>query len=314
MSTSTCIAVDSACDLPRSFIDQYGIRILPISLRFGDQHFLDTRDPRRTVQLYASKLFEKDFSAESEPASTEVVSELMRNELALQYDEVLAITISSTRSDVYKNIREAVFVGTEKLNDLRREHGKSAPFKVKVLDSETLFSGQGLLTYEAVRLLRSGKLSLREIIERLEGIKGGIRAFLVPQSLYHLKNRARAKGDNSVGWLSYGIGSMLDIKPIIEARDGSTFPIEKVRGYNEGLRYLFERTEQAIEDGLVIKAINMSYAGKLSDIESLPEFRDFAGAANARGITTMLSVMSSTAAINVGPGAFSLSYCEPAND
>lgn len=305
---STCIAVDSACDLPRSFIDSNNIRLLPITLKLGDQVFLDTRDPQRTVQLYSSGMLEKHFAAESEPVSAEGISELLEKEVALNFDTVLAITISSKRSEIYKNIREAVFVSTRNFRELRKARGKTGPFKIKVIDSQTLFPGQGLLVYEAVRLLKQGKLSSREIVQHLESVKGAIRAYLVPESLYHLKNRASAKGDNSVNWLSYQIGNMLDIKPIIEARDGVTTPVGKVRGFNEGLKDLFSRAEKAMERGLVIKAVNMSYAGDPRAIEKRPEYQTFIAKAKQQGVTTMISVMSSTAAINVGPGAFCLAF------
>src|SRR5690606_25794115 len=212
-SPKTCIAVDSACDLPRSFIDNHGICILPITLKLGDRTFLDTRDPRRTVQLYASKMLEKHFAAETEPVSPQGISDLMeQQELALKYDTVLAITISSKRSEIFKNIRESVFLSTQKFREMRKERGLNGPFKIRVIDSETLFPGQGLLVYEAVRLLKKGALSSREIVTRLEELRQNIRSYMVPDSLYHLKNRASAKGDNSVNWLTYQIGNVLDIK------------------------------------------------------------------------------------------------------
>ncbi|MEX1032980.1 MAG: DegV family protein [Cellvibrionaceae bacterium] len=306
--SKACIAVDSACDLPSAFIASHGIRILPIKLKLGDKTFLDTRDQRRTVQLYASTRLEKHFAAESEPVSATEMSELMEKELALKYDVVLAITISSKRSDVYKNIREAAFVSTEKCKAIRERQGKTGPFKIKVIDSETLFPGQGLLVYEAIRLLEQKKMSLRDIINSLEAVKGGIRAYLVPDSLFHLKNRASAKGDNSVNWFSYQMGNMLDIKPIVEGHGGVTTPIDKVRGFTRGLKNLFDRAEAAMDKGLSINAVNMSYAGDLKQIERRPEYQDFLEIAKQKGVVTMLSVMSTTAAINVGPGAFALAF------
>ncbi|MCW8196775.1 hypothetical protein F6455_18435 [Proteobacteria bacterium 005FR1] len=101
---------------------------------------------------------------------------------------------------------------------------------------------------------------------------------------------------------------MLDIKPIIEARDGITTPVGKVRGFNEGLRDLFSRAEKAMEKGLAIKAVNMSYAGDPQEIENRPEYQTFVAKAKQQGVTTMISVMSSTAAINVGPGAFCAAF------
>lgn len=314
MSITTCIAVDSACDLPRSFIDTHGIRILPITLKLGNQNFLDTRDPRRTVQLYAGGHLEKHFTAESEPVSPEEISELIEKELALHYDNVLAITITAKRSNIYKNIRDAVVNSTPKFKDLRKEYGKPATFKIRVIDSETLFAGQGLLIYEAVRLLNKETLSLRELTETLEQLRPNIRSYLVPESLYHLKNRASAKGDRSISWLGYQIGNMLDIKPIVEARDGITTSVDKVRGFEEGLNNLFARARDAIEQGLSINAINMSYGGDPKKIENMPAYHAFKTFAKARGVTTLLSVMSSTAAINVGPGAFCLAFAMKEED
>lgn len=308
MSSTTCIAVDSACDLPRSFIDAHDVRILPITLKLGAQNFLDTRDPRRTVQLYAGGHLEKHVTAESEPLSAEGISEIIERELLAEYDNVLAVAISSKRSDIYKNLLAAVYASTPKFKELRQEYGKSPNFKIRVIDSETLFTGQGLLIYEAVRLLKQHQLSLRELAESLEQLRPTIRSYLVPESLYHLKSRASAKGDRSVGWLSYKVGNMLDIKPIVEARNGLTGAIDKVRGFDEGLNNLLERARAGIEQGLTIKAVNMSYAGDPKKIENTEAYRSFKTFAQDHGVTTLLSVMSSTGAINVGPGAFSVAF------
>lgn len=41
------LVVDSACDLPQSFIEAHGIVILPITLHLGDHDEIDTRDPEK---------------------------------------------------------------------------------------------------------------------------------------------------------------------------------------------------------------------------------------------------------------------------
>lgn len=308
MSSTTCIAVDSACDLPRSFIDAHEIRILPITLKLADQNFLDTRDPRRTVQLYAGGHLGKNAAAESEPVSAAEISELIEKELVSRYDNVLAIAISSQRSEIYKNLLAAVYGSTPKFKELRKEYGQSANFKIRVIDSQTFFAGQGLLIYEAVRLLKQKQPSLRELAETLEGLRSSILTYLVPDSLYHLKSRASTKGDRSVSWLGYQVGNILDIKPIVEGRDGSTAAVDKVRGFDEGLNNVFGRARAAIEKGLAIKAVNMSYAGDPRQIENTTAYRTFKTFAQDHGVTTLLSVMSSTGAINVGPGAFCLAF------
>ena len=49
------LVVDSACDLPQSFIEQHGIVILPITLHLGDRDEIDTRDPEKTQRFYEGK-------------------------------------------------------------------------------------------------------------------------------------------------------------------------------------------------------------------------------------------------------------------
>lgn len=104
----------------------------------------------------------------------------------------------------------------------RIKAGQPPFFKIRVFDSSTLFTGQGVIVYEALRLLKNTKLNVSQIVEKLTPLRDKVRAFLLPKDLYHLKNRASKKGDNSVGWLSYKMGSMLNVKPIIQCYKGET--------------------------------------------------------------------------------------------
>lgn len=309
MCARACLAVDSACDLPDSFLNDNGIKIFPINLNIGNKVYRDVRDPKDTMQMYSSQRLEENFDAESEPASVSELAKFVEKELMPNYDEVLALTISSKRSGVYKNLRESAFVDCQRLKAMRKKQGIIAPFKIKVVDSTSIFTGQGVLTFEAVRLFKQGK-PLKEIIARLDAVKSSVLSYLVPESLYFLKNRARAKGDNSVGWLSYQLGNVMDIKPIVMAHQGITEPIGKVRGHENGIKELIARADGAIANGLAIPVVVMSYAGNPKRIQAMDAYQQFVQRCRAQGVTTLLSVMSTTGAINVGPGAFSLAYAE----
>lgn len=307
MSARTCLAVDSACDLPTSFFSENGIKIFPINLNIGSKIYRDTRDPEATMQMYSGKRLEENFDAESEPASVSELAEFVEKELMPDYDEVLALTISSKRSGVYKNLRQSAFVDCQRIKAMRKKQGVTTPFRIKVVDSASIFTGQGVLMFEAVRLFKRGK-SIKDIIDRINSVKAKVHAYLVPDSLYFLKNRARAKGDNSVSWLSYQLGNVMDIKPIVLGHDGITEPVDKVRGHENGIKYLIDRADEAIAKGLEIPVIVMSYAGDLRRIQKLDAYDEFVHRCRRKGVTPLLSVMSTTGAINVGPGAFSLAF------
>lgn len=61
---------------------------------------------------------------------------------------------------------------------------------------------------------------------------------------------------------------------------------------------------------LGINAVTMSYAGELSELQKENAYQEFIAYAGEHGVPTYLTMMSTTAAINVGPGAFALSYSE----
>lgn len=313
MPNNTCFAVDACCDLPDDFIRQHNIRVLPVYLHFLGETHMDNRDPAKSMDFYRKGMLEKTFDAETTPVSPEEMSAILEQELVTQYDMVLAITIMNSRSKVFENIRDAVWVSQPKFKQLRKELGIDRRFHIQVVDSNNLFSGQGLLTYEAVRLLKEEGASIDSIIERLDTLKDRVHTYMIPQDLYHLKNRAGNRGeksDSSLNWLTYNVGKTLNIKPIILGYRGETKPVDKSIGFSAGLEKIFKNTVAAIQQGLSIPAVCMSYSGEISEIQQEKSYQNFIDYARSCGIQTLLSVMSTTAAINVGPGCFSLSYAE----
>lgn len=310
MSTDVCIAIDSTCNLPRSFIDQNNIRVLPIALKLSGESIPDTLDPIKTLELYQSGRIEKGYDAETEPYSSVEMSRLLEEELVLNYDKVLVLTIMRTRSKTYENVRDAVFVSQPKFKDLRSQNDKDRSFRIFVFDTNTLFTGHGLLTWEAVRLLKEDKASPENIMVQLESMKDRVHAMVLPNDLFYIKQRGSTKGDKSVSWLSYQVGTMLNVKPIVEAWQGDTSTIHKTLGFKSGLEKLFTLTSQAIDKGLLIRAVVMSYAGDLAEIEGNRDYQEFVAHARSKGVETLLSIMNLTTAINMGVGAFSIAYAD----
>ncbi len=312
--SSVCIAVDSACDLSPEFIAENDIKVLPISVMLENRVFLDTRDPDATVmfyQHYADNRGKEGYAeAETQPLSVEEISSVMEEELTLKYDAVQVITINAKRSKLFDNTNQAAFINLPKFKAIHRQAHPGSSFRLRVLDSTTLFTGQAVLVREAVRLVKEEKLGIGELQAPLEAIRSSIRAYVVPEDLFYLHTRASTKGDNSVGWLSYKLGNMLNVKPIIQCVDGETSPCDKAAGFDKALNLLFDRAEQAIEAGLRTPFVAMSYAGDLNDVKMNERYQRFVNLTQSLKIETMLSVMSATAGINVGPRSFSLAYAE----
>ena len=313
MSDTICIAVDACCDLPPEFIQQNNIRVLPIYMKIGGQTLTDDRNSARTLNFYQEGMLAKSYDAETNPVSAEEMSGILEKELVLKYDKVLAIMMMSSRSRIFENVREAVWVSQPKFKDLRSESGMTRRFRIMVMDANNLFTGPAVLVIEALRLLKQENASIESTMMALEPLANRVRTYLVPQDLFHLKNRAGNRGDKSdksLNWFTYQVGKAMNIKPIIEGYQGKTGAVDKAFGFSSGLDKIFANARDAMEKGLSINAVTMSYAGDLSEIQKESAYKKFVAHAESRGIQTYLAMMSTTAAINVGPGAFSISYAE----
>ncbi len=305
------IAVDSCCDLPKDFIDEHNIVVMPITLRIGDLLVEDRRDPIETQAFYTKHLDKKseDF-AESIPYSVQQIEKLFLEKLVLDYDYVFCLTITSGRSAIYDHAMQASRTILTKYRDVRRDAGVPERFGLAVLSSRNMFAGQGVQAAEAVRLIRQGGTP-SEIGSRLRHLVEMTHTYMVPADLFHIYKRASKKGDKSIGWGSYTLGSMLDVKPILHCHQDQTGPVDKVRGFETGVERLFTKAADRIRRGLEVPHICISYGGPLSDVARLPGYAELEKAASESNVAILLSPMSKTAAVNVGPGAVTLAFAAP---
>ena len=304
----TCIIVDSACDLSTEFIQQNNIEVLPIAVRLGNKTFVDRRNEAETVALYRQEFDKRGIDAETAAYSVEQITDTLSTRIAPKFDNALILTISSSRSPLFENARKSIFLNLNRFKEARAGTGREAYFTVRVLDTETLFTGEAIVAHEAVRLVREEHLPLNQLSAPLERLSKKVFAYVIPRDLYFIHKRGKKKGDNSVGWLSYKIGNMLDVKPIIQAHRGETEAVMKASGFDAALKMLLEHTMKHIRQGLATRLVAMSYSGDLQEIREKPVIKQFIQFAEQNGIEVMISVMSTTAATNIGSGSFSLAF------
>lgn len=105
--------------------------------------------------------------------------------------------------------------------------------KIVVMDSAQVTCGQGVMVREAALLQKQGK-TIDETVAELELLKTKIRIIFTVDSLNYLQKGGR------VGKASALAGSLLNIKPIIYAKDGELIPHSKVRGRNKAILKLID--------------------------------------------------------------------------
>ena len=302
------VLVDSCCDLPKSFIETHGIVVMPITLRIGKSLVEDRRDPAETQAFYDTHLDRKseDFS-ESIPYSSDQIERLFLERLVLDFDYVFCLTITSSRSQIYDNAMKASRAILTKYKQVRRDAGVPERFGLAVVSSRNMFTGQAIQAAEAIRLIRQGATP-SEIGARLRELVDVTHAYLLPTDLFHIYKRASKKGDKSIGWGSYMVGSMLDVKPILHVNQDVTTPVTKVRGFDTGTEKLFANAAARVRSGLASPFVSVSYGGPLEKLPTFAGYNDLLRAATECGVEVLVSPMSKTAAVNVGPGGVSVAF------
>jgi len=306
----TTILADAACDMPRAVMDQLNVRTIPFRVRAGDQYVSDTRDEDALPALYRQYLVGKqDHYAESIPLlERELEDYLLRNVVA-ECDRALLFTIASTRSRLYANATGAVVGTVARSFKPRKDAGRRGLFDLTVIDTGAIGPGQTLIVREAARMLAEGATSqaVADAVER--NLRDAAHMFLVPNELLYMYTRAKQKGEQSITWGRYMLGNTFNIRPLIHMHRGETEAVAKVRGSDEGIRRVLAHAEECVRGRrLLTSAVSACHAGDIERIRALPAWQSLADACERHDVELMLAPMSLTVALNVGAGAFGLSY------
>lgn len=150
------IVVDSACDLPPAWLEAHNVKLLPVTVRIGETRFVDLRDERATLDFVEAHVAERGHMAETAAYPSEQIKALFLDELVVDYDYVFCLTITRSRSQIHDNATHASFAILNEYKPIRAAAGHTTPFALRIVDSQQVFAGQGILPVEAVRLRDAG--------------------------------------------------------------------------------------------------------------------------------------------------------------
>lgn len=300
------IVVDSACDLPQSFIEENNIVILPITLHLDGRQMIDTRDTETTLEFYRQHVAAAA-QAETTAFSVEQTKKLFLERLVIDYDLVFVFTIASSRSPMHENVKQAALTILADYKPIRMAAGINTPFAMRVIDTQNCFAAQAIPVIECVRMIKAGE-SHNKIRERVEYLVQNTFGYLLPRDLKQLRARAQKRGDKSVGLVQYVIGSALDVKPLVRGYRNTTGPAARVRHFEEGSAKVFRYVEKQIYKGLLTPTLVVEYGGDPANLETLPGYAQMISTAQRSGVEVFTSMMSMVGGIHVGEGALGVAF------
>ena len=129
------IVTDSVADLPSQVVNELGITVVPINVRFGTEVYRDGVD-LTADQFYERLMFSKILPVTSVPSPGAFAEAY--DKLAEATGEILAIIVSSKLSGTYE-------VALQSIGLMKRK------CRVEVIDSQWAVMAQGFIVMKAAR-------------------------------------------------------------------------------------------------------------------------------------------------------------------
>lgn len=211
------LVTDSTCDLPLTLLQAHGITVVPAYINIGAKSYREGIDIARAEfyrNLYRYPVYPT--TAVPGPGAFTAVYEQLTAEGATH---ILSIHVAGSLSNMLNAARLGV------------EAAQSAP--VTLFDSQQITAGSGLLLLAAAQAIAVGH-SVAQIVTMLETYTAQTYVFGAIETLESLRRSGR------VNWAAFGIGSLLQIKPVMMIHCGEVSVQAKVRTTRRARQHVLE--------------------------------------------------------------------------
>lgn len=221
---------DSTADIPEEFRSKYDIRVVPVFVNYNNTSYADDGKELNRAEYYKHLADLRPFPTTS--AMPSGLTEKAVMEVMQDADHVIILTVSSKLSGVHNAFR----LGTQKLPS----------DKYTLIDSMSVTSGLGLQVIAGAEAAAETG-DVQKTIDAINRMRQGSMVYAAVGTLEFLHRSGR------VGWAAAGIGSLLQIKPLLKVEDGEVKQMAKVRTFSRAVDELVHVAhEYAPLDQLVI--------------------------------------------------------------
>ena len=219
---SVRIVTDSACDLPQAIVESHAITVVPLTIRFGEQEFVDREE--LSVADFWARCAATDTLPETAAPAPGQFEQAYRRLHAEGATGVLVVALSGALSATMQSAELAA-----------RSVAPEIP--VTVVDSRSATMGLGMIVLACARRAATGA-SLDELAVLGNDLAARTKVFGALDTLENLKKGGR------IGNAKAMLATALAIKPIIEVVDGKVEEGGKQRTRSKALRFLVDKVAQ----------------------------------------------------------------------
>jgi DegV family protein with EDD domain len=277
--TQVAIVTDSTAYIPVDYVEKYDLRVAPQVLIWGEETYRDG------VDIQPKEFYERLQGATVMPKSSQVsVADFKEifSELHEAGKEILAILVSEKLSGTISSAVQAKAM-------LPDAH-------IEIVDSETTAMELGFHVFAAARAAQEGA-GIEECKSVAEECKGKSGVVFIVDTLEFLHRGGR------IGGATRFLGTALNVKPLLEVRDGQVEALEMVRTKRKAYNRLVELVEERSDGRKPLKLASL-HANAPDQARALLE------EATERLETeeTIIAEVSPVVGTHAGPGTVALAY------
>jgi DegV family protein with EDD domain len=275
------IVTDSTAYIPKNYVEQYGLYVVPTILNWGSEMFRDG------INITPTEFFQRMKTDPVHPTTSVPSIGEFRDvyaKAAEGADAVVGIHLAGKLSGTFSTAEQAVAMIPDKV--------------IKVLETNSTAMAQGFVVLAAARAAAAGQ-PLEGVLQAAYSTIPKTGVVLTVETLEYLRRGGRIGGAQAF------LGQLLDAKPILEIRDGRIEPLERVRTKKKAMNRLVEIVVERLKGKSPIRLATL-HAAAPDDAAFVLE----AAKAQLGNVEeAILAEVSPTIATHTGPGTVGLAYC-----
>jgi DegV family protein with EDD domain len=279
--SKVAIVTDSTAYIPDEILKKYFISVVPQIVIWGDETYQDG------VDMQPDQFYRKLSTSKTMPTTSQVaivtVKAAFEKLLEAGYD-VLGIFISTKLSGTMQSALHA------------QEMLSKAASKIVVLDSNSTAMAMGFHVLAAARAAQGGA-SLSECQKLAEEAQKHTGVYFVVDTLEFLRRGGRIGGATAM------LGSALNLKPLLELRDGRIESVEKVRTKGKAISRMIELVVEQVAGRTPVRLATL-HANAEDEARSALKV----AATQLNPVEQVLAAVSPAIGTHAGPGTVGLAY------
>ena len=273
------IITDSTAYIPQDLVEKNPIWVAPLVVIFGDKTFEDG------VDIQPEEFYNRLQTESVNPSTSQVTPASFNklfSELVPQEYEILCVLVSDKLSGTIDSVMQA------------REGFPNA--KIEIVNSYSITMALGFQALAAARAAEEGAdlAECKAVAEQARDHTGVVFAVATLEFLHR---------GGRIGGGARFLGTALNLKPILEIRDGRVEALERVRTRKKSLARLIELVEERTEGQSPIR-IAVIHANAPEEAKALLE----EASKRLGAVEEIFSDVSPVVGTHTGPGTVGIAY------